>query len=115
MKNIYSKTKIFFQKRLVYISAIILFLTFLTWNNRFNKIDTSLEEKLKEKVEVIEEKQEKISELNSEIERHKMIASDWYLMWREERVISEWLWDFYYSNVCDIEKAEEYCKSGVFE
>ena len=55
MKNIYSKTKILFQKHLICISTMIFFLVFLTWNNRFNKIDTSMEERLKEKVEVIEE------------------------------------------------------------
>lgn len=59
-------------------------------------------------VHVVQTKEEKISKLNAEIDRQKMIADDWYQMWIEERSANEWLWDMYYSNVSSYDGEYEY-------
>lgn len=40
-------------------------------------------------VYVVHEKDKKISELNSEVKRQKMISNNWYQMWLEERSTNE--------------------------
>lgn len=42
-----------------------------------------------------------------------MIATEWYEMWKAEQFSNEWLWEFYYKNVCTLE--DEECKGGVYE
>lgn len=59
-------------------------------------------------VHVVQTKEEKVSKLNAEIDRQKMIADDWYQMWIEERSANEWLWDMYYSNVSSYDGEYEY-------
>lgn len=59
-------------------------------------------------VHVVQTKEEKISKLNAEIDRQKMIADGWYQMWIEERSANEWLWDMYYSNVSSYDGEYEY-------
>lgn len=79
------------------ILAIIFFATSLL----FMSISDDL-------VHVVQEKDKKISELNSEVERQEMISNDWYQMWIEERSANEWLWDMYYSNVSSYDGEYEY-------
>ncbi len=59
-------------------------------------------------VNVVQEKDKKISELTNEVERQEMISNDWYQMWIEERSANEWLWDMYYSNVSSYDGEYEY-------
>lgn len=59
-------------------------------------------------VNVVQEKNKKISELTNEVERQEMISNDWYQMWVEERSANEWLWDMYYSSVSSYDGEYEY-------
>lgn len=79
------------------ILAIIFFATSLL----FMSISDDL-------VNVVQEKDKKISELTNEVERQEMISNDWYQMWVEERSANEWLWDMYYSNVSSYDGEYEY-------
>jgi len=95
------------------VACLVIIVLCFTWNYRVNKVEKTLEDQLAKKESIIEEKEKEIQSLNLEIERQKMIASEWYEMWESERQSSEWLYDFYYSNVCSI--YEDECDSGVYE
>lgn len=103
-----------FKKYYGYIIAgVMIIILLLTFNFRIKTIDKTAEEQLKVKEATIEESKEKMATLENEIERQKMIASEWYEMWLAEKSSNEWLWEFYYDNVCTLEDKE--CKSGVYE
>lgn len=95
------------------VTCLAIIILCFTWNYRVNKVEKTLEDQLATKKSIIEEKEKEIQSLNLEIERQKMIASEWYEMWESERKSSEWLYDFYYENVCSIDDDE--CVSGVYE
>jgi len=95
------------------IAGVLIIVLLLTFNFRIKTVDKTAEDKLAIKEETIEELKEEISSLENENERQKMIASEWYEMWKAEKFSNEWLWEFYYNNVCNLE--DEECKSGVYE
>lgn len=77
--------------------SVLFFIT--TWV--FISISTDLSN-------VVQENNKKIGELESEVSRQEMIASDWYNLWLSERDANEWLWDMYYSNVSSYDGEFEY-------
>lgn len=95
------------------IAGVVIIILLLTFNFRITTIDKTAEDKLKIKESTIDELKEEIATLENETERQKMIANEWYEMWLAERYSSEWLWDFYYKNVCSLN--DEKCPSGVYE
>lgn len=95
------------------IAGVVIIILLLTFNFRIKTIDKTAEEQLKVKEATIEELKEEISSLENENERQTMIATEWYEMWKAEQFSNEWLWEFYYKNVCTLE--DEECKSGVYE
>lgn len=95
------------------IAGVVIIILLLTFNFRITTIDKTAEDKLKIKESTIDELKEEIATLENETERQKMIANEWYEMWLAEKSSNEWLWEFYYDNVCTLEDKE--CKSGVYE
>lgn len=95
------------------IAGVLIIILLLTFNFRIKTVDKTAEDKLATKESTIEKLKEEISSLENENERQKMIASEWYEMWKAEKFSNEWLWEFYYNNVCSLEDDE--CKSGVYE
>lgn len=95
------------------IAGVVIIILLLTFNFRITTIDKTAEDKLKIKESIIDELKEEIATLENETERQKMIANEWYEMWQAEKFSNEWLWEFYYKNVCTLE--DEECKSGVYE
>lgn len=95
------------------IAGVLIIVLLLTFNFRIKTVDKTVEDKLATKESTIEELKEEISSLKNENERQKMIANEWYEMWKAEKFSNEWLWEFYYNNVCSLE--DEECKSGVYE
>lgn len=110
------KVEAWFKKNWKFV-AIGVFVVILLFTTSFRITSTKkiAEETLEKKEKEIERLNNRIDSLEFEVERQEMIANDWYEMWKSEREASKWLADFYYDNVCDIEKDNEHCKSGVFE
>lgn len=100
--------------KFIAIGVFVMIMLFTT-NYRITSTKKIAEETLEKKEKEVERLNNRIQGLEFEVERQEMIANDWYEMWKSEREASKWLADFYYDNVCNIEKDNEHCKSGVFE
>lgn len=100
--------------KFIVIGVFIVVLLFTT-SYRMTSVKKISETTLAEKEKEVEKLKTEIYGLEAEVERQKMIAGDWYEMWKSELEASRWLADFYYDNVCNIEEDNEHCKSGVFE
>ena len=100
--------------KFIVIGVFVVIMLFTT-NYRMTSVKKISDSTIAEKEKEIEKLKNEKNYLEYEVERQKMIAGDWYEMWKSELEASRWLADFYYDNVCNIEEDNEHCKSGVFE
>lgn len=100
--------------KFIVIGVFVVIMLFTT-NYRMTSVKKISDSTIAEKEKEIEKLKNEKNYLEYEVERQKMIAGDWYEMWKSELEASRWLADFYYDNVCNIEEDNELCKSGVFE